>query len=118
MRKQKIIKRIIFALFFLQIIKFEEIRNNCLYIIVYNDLYIIIYEQFFLTSLNLIICKRNNAKIIFLIIFFSYIKYPYMIVDCRQQSEAKKMYWFPYKQKDGWLSRRFSLLKAIAHRKT
>jgi len=44
MRKQKIIKRIIFALFFLQIINFEEIKN-CLYVIIYNNLYIIIYEQ-------------------------------------------------------------------------
>jgi len=46
MRKQKMITRIIFALFLLQIINFEEIRKNCLYtcVIVYNDLYIIIYE--------------------------------------------------------------------------
>jgi len=39
MRKQKIIKRIIFVvsftLFLLEIIKFEEIRKNCSYIIVY-----------------------------------------------------------------------------------
>jgi len=55
--------------FLLQIIKFEEIKN-CLYIIVYNDLYIIKYEQFFLISSNLIICKRNDAKIILLIFCF------------------------------------------------
>jgi len=45
--------------FFLQIIKFEEIRKNYSYIIVYNDL----YEQFFFIFSNLIIYKRNNAKI-------------------------------------------------------
>jgi len=76
--------------FFLQIIKFEEIRKNCSYIIAYNDLYIsnfymnyMYMSNFFLISSNLIICKRNNAKIIFLIIFlnhyyFSCIKHPYM----------------------------------------
>jgi len=71
------IKRIIFALFLLQIIKFERI----VYENVYKDLYIIIYEQFFLISSNSIICKRNNTKIILLtifyvfsLLFFSYIK--------------------------------------------
>jgi len=34
--------------FFLQKVKFEEIRKNCSYIIIYKSLYIIIYEQFFL----------------------------------------------------------------------
>jgi len=42
MKKQKIIKRIIFALFLLQKVKFEEIRKNCFYIIIYRSLYIII----------------------------------------------------------------------------
>jgi len=31
-RKQKIIKKIIFALFLLQKVKFEEIRKNCSYL--------------------------------------------------------------------------------------
>jgi len=35
-RKQKINKKIIFALFLLQKIKFEEIRKNCSYIIIYH----------------------------------------------------------------------------------
>jgi len=49
-RKQKIFKRVIFVLFCLQKVKFEEIRKNCSYIIIYYNyiLYIIIYEQFFL----------------------------------------------------------------------
>jgi len=66
-RKQKIIKRIIFTLFLLQKIKFEEIKKNYSYIIIYYYnyillyiiiyyynyilLYIIIYEQFFLIFL-------------------------------------------------------------------
>jgi len=70
MRKQKIIKRIIFALFLLQKIKFEEIRKYCLYIIIYKLLYIIIYEQFIIIIIfNLTFCKRNKTKIILLIIF-------------------------------------------------
>jgi len=45
MRKHK--KKIV-AFFFLQKIKFEEIRKNYSYIIIYRLLYItIIYEQFF-----------------------------------------------------------------------
>jgi len=36
-KDKQIIKRIIFALFLLQIIKFEEIKKNCSYIIVYNN---------------------------------------------------------------------------------
>jgi len=43
-RKQKITKRIIFALFFLQKVKFEEIRKNCSYIIIYHYNYVIIYR--------------------------------------------------------------------------
>jgi len=43
-RKQKIIKRIIFTLFLLQKIKFEEIRKNCSCIIIYYYNYIIIYN--------------------------------------------------------------------------
>jgi len=48
MRKhKKIIKKVIFALFLVQKIKFEEIRKNCSYIIIYRSSYVIIYEQFF-----------------------------------------------------------------------
>jgi len=68
-------------LFFLQIIKFEEVRKNCSYIIVYNELYIIIYEQFFFISSNLIICKKNNVKIIFLIIIFLIISIAIFLVS-------------------------------------
>jgi len=50
-RKQKIIKRIIFALFLLQKIRFEEIRENESHIIIYNyvslSLYIIILFSLF-----------------------------------------------------------------------
>jgi len=56
MRKyKKIIKRIIFALFLLQKkVKFEKIRKNCSYIIVYRLLYIIIYEQLHLHFRNIL----------------------------------------------------------------
>jgi len=57
-------------LFLLQKVKFKEIRKNCSYIIIYYYIsYIIIYKQFFLIFLNLTFCKRNNVKIILLIIF-------------------------------------------------
>jgi len=36
-RKQKIIKKIIFALFLLQKVKFKKIKNSS-YIIIYNDI--------------------------------------------------------------------------------
>jgi len=42
MRRGKIIKRIIFALFFLQKIKFEEMTKNCPYKIIYMLLIIYI----------------------------------------------------------------------------
>jgi len=35
-KHKKIIKRIIFTLYFLQKVKFEEIRKNCSYIIIYH----------------------------------------------------------------------------------
>jgi len=81
MRKQKIIKKKFFALFLLQKVKFEEIRKNCLYIIIYKSLHIIIYEQFFklfilFFNLRLIFCKRK-AKVILLIIFYVYYYYYY-----------------------------------------
>jgi len=57
MRIQKIIKKIIFALFLLQKVKFEEIRKNCSYIIIYTSLFIIICKKFFLIFL-----KENRKK--------------------------------------------------------
>jgi len=58
-------------LFLLQKIKFEEIRKNYSYIITYIDHYILqLYMSNFFHFLNLIFCKRNNAKIILLIIYY------------------------------------------------
>jgi len=75
---QKIIKRIIFVLFLLQKVKFEEIRKIVhIYSYIHRSLYIIICEQFFLIFFNLTFCKRNNAKIKFL--FFHY--YYFFIVS-------------------------------------
>jgi len=65
-------KKIIFALFLLQIIKFEEIRKKCSYIIIYRLLCTIIYKQFFLIFSKFIIYKRNNVKIILLLIFLHF----------------------------------------------
>jgi len=53
-------------LFLLQIIEFEKIRKNCSYIIIHKSLYTFLYT----IPLNLIICKKNDAKIILLIIFY------------------------------------------------
>jgi len=76
MRRGKIIKRIIFVLFLLQKIKFGEMENNypCVIIYIYLRLKVYIYDfiwAIFLSffSSNLTLCKRNNAKIIRLIIF-------------------------------------------------
>jgi len=74
MKTQKIIKKIIFALFLLRKIKFEEIRKYCSYIIIYKLLHIIICKQFFsYFFLNLTFSERNNAKIVLLIIFWVFI---------------------------------------------
>jgi len=70
MKRQKIIKRIIFASSSLQKFKFNK-WEKIAYIIIYNDnLYIIIYEQYFYIFSNLTFRERNNAKVILLIIFY------------------------------------------------
>jgi len=74
-------------LFLLQIIKFEEIKKNCSYTIVY-DLYNYIWVEFFLISSNLIICKKNNAKII-LSIFSHYYYFFSCIKQCNFTKERK-----------------------------
>jgi len=61
---RKMIKCIIFALFLLQIIKFEEIRENGSYIIIYRSLYVIA-SNFFLVLQSWLFVKKTLQKLFF-----------------------------------------------------
>jgi len=83
--------------FLLHKVKFEEIRKKLfIYIIIYNSLYIIIYEQFFLIFFNLTFCKKkDNAKIIILIIFlmFSHYYFSYIKHNLTKERRIYKHVW-------------------------